>query len=101
MANEIYVNFVIAVVRYQLGHQAMRFFIRAFFGDQSQSPSYAEDMCVDRKDRAIACKQQRTGHGLRTYAFEALKKLFRFFERRLAEERKIERAAPRMLDILQ
>ena len=71
VTNHIHVDFVEAMIWNHRGHQGVRFLIGAFFGDQSEPPSYAKYVRVYWKDRAIARKQQSACNGLRAYAFKA------------------------------
>ena len=57
MTNQVYVNFIKAPFGDHRSHKAMRFLVGAFFGNQSEPPSYAKYVSIYWKDGTVACEQ--------------------------------------------
>src|SRR6185369_360067 len=90
MADQVYVGFVVAVIRNHQLHQTMSFVVRALLRNQVESPRYSKDMNIDRKHGTIAGEQQGASYGLGSYALKTREKLFGFVEGRLGKEREVE-----------
>jgi hypothetical protein len=84
VANQVDVNFIVALLWNHLAHQAVCFFVRALLRNDTQPSSDSEDVSIYGKDRAIAGEQQSARDSLWADTFEACEKLLCFLERRVS-----------------
>src|SRR5262245_8740378 len=97
---QIYVSFVVAAGGYQLCHYGVGLLVRAFIRQETQSPSYPEDVNVDREDRTITSEKQSTRGSFWPDALEAHQELNGFIKGARAQKRQIERPSL-LVDLVQ